>query len=137
MHRHTMNGGTTLSFKTLDGLLLIQVAGAYASYERSLTVLRRIGEQCRSASCVTFLVDLTGITGNILAVDRFRLMLALARVLPQNAAIALLVTREHHIPDYLLETVLRRYEIEGAEFVDRDAAIAWLHKQSVPAKKAV
>jgi hypothetical protein len=132
-----MDGGSDLSFKALDGLLLVQFNGRYVGYEKSLTVLRRIAEKFRDASCAGFLIDTTGLTDAIPGVDRFRLMLSFARLLPQHISVAVLVTRERHIPDYLLETILRRFEIEGAEFVDRDAAISWLNRQRTPAQKAV
>jgi len=132
-----MDGGSDLSFKSLDGFLLIRFSGRYSTYERSLTVVQEIADKCRSASCAGFLVDTTEMTGNIMSLDRFRLMLSFARMLPSHVSVAVLVTRERHIPDYLLETVLRKYNIEGAEFVDRDAAIAWLNRQRVPAHKAV
>lgn len=132
-----MDGGSDLSFKSLDGLLLIQVSGSYSSYEQSLSVLRQIADRLRNASCSGFLIDTTGMTGMVLNLDRFRLMLAFARMLPPRVSIAVLVTKERHIPDYLLETILRKFEIEGAEFVDRDAAMAWLSRQREPAQRAV
>lgn len=132
-----MDTGSDLSFRALDGFLLVRVAGNYSSYEQSLTVLQLIADRLRNASCTGFLIDATGRSGLVLNLDRFRLMLAFARMLPPHVSIAVLVTRERHIPDYLLETVLHKYEIEGAEFVDRDAAIAWLNRQREPAQRAV
>ncbi len=132
-----MDGGPDLSFRALDGFLLVRLTGSYSSYEQSLIVLRQIADTLRNASCNGFLIDATGMTGIVLNVDRFRLMLALARMLPPRVSVAVLVTREHHIPDYLLETILHKYGIEGAEFVDRDAAIAWLNRQREPAQRAV
>jgi hypothetical protein len=58
-------------------------------------------------------------------------------MLPPHIPVAVLVAQERHIPDYLLETILRKYNIEGAEFIDRDSAIAWLNRVREPAKKAV
>ncbi len=132
-----MVGGPDLSFKALDGFLLARVSGNFSSYELSLPILRQISDRFRNTSCAGFLIDATGMNGVILSVDRFRLMLTLARMLPSHIAVAVLVTRERHIPDYLLETILRKYSIEGAEFTDRDAAIAWLNRQREPAQKAV
>jgi hypothetical protein len=132
-----MDRGLDLSFKAQDGLLLVRFSGNFSSYEQSLTVLRKITDRCRRASYAGFLIDVTEMTGEILSVDRFRLMLTFARMLPHRVPVAVLVTRERHIPDYLLETILRKHEIEGAEFVDRDAAIAWLNQQPQPAQKAV
>lgn len=132
-----MDGGSDLSFKAVDGFLLIRFTGSHSSYEQSLIVLRQIVDTLRNASCNGFLIDVTGMTGIVLDLDRFRLMLAFARMLPPRVSVAVLVTRERHIPDYLLETILSRYQIEGAEFVDRDAAIAWLNRQREPAQRAV
>jgi hypothetical protein len=132
-----MDRGSDLSFKALDGLLLIRFTGSYSGYEKSLDVLRQIADKLWKSSCTGYLIDATGLTGHVLSVDRFRLTLAFARMLPPNVSVAVLVTRERHVPDYLLETILRKYDIEGAEFVDRDAAIAWLNRQRKPAQKAV
>ncbi len=132
-----MIGGSDLSFKSLDGFLLVQVSGNFSSYELSLPILRQIADGFRNASCAGFLIDTTGMSGAILSVDRFRLMLTFARMLPPHIAVAVLVTRERHIPDYLLETILRKYNIEGAEFTDHDAAVAWLNQQREPAQKVV
>jgi hypothetical protein len=132
-----MDGGTDLSFKALDGFLHIRFAGNYSSYEQCIAVLQQIADKCWNTSCAGFLIDATEMTGMVLSLDRFRLMLSFARMLPPHVSVAVLVTRERHIPDYLLETLLRKYDIEGAEFVDRDAAIAWLNRQREPAQKAV
>lgn len=132
-----MDRGSDLSFKALDGFLLVRISGNYTSYEESLSVLRQIADSTRNASCTEFLLDVTALNGIMLNVDRFRLILAFARMLPPRIAIAVLVAREHHISDYLLETILRKYEVEGEEFVDRDAAIAWLNRQREPAQRAV
>ncbi len=132
-----MDGGSDLSFKALDGFLLVRVSGNFSGYEQSLPVIRTIADRFRIASCAGFLIDTTGMSGDILTLDRFRLMLTLARMLPPHIAVAVLVTRERHVPDYLLETVLHRHNIEGAEFTDRDAAIAWLNRQRQPAQRAV
>ena len=132
-----MDSGLDLSFKAQDGLLLVRFSGNFSSYEQSLTVLRKITDKCRRASCAGFLIDVTEMTGEILSVDRFRLILTFARMLPPHVSVAVLVARERHIPDYLLETILRKYEIEGTEFVDRDAAITWLNQQREPTQKAV
>lgn len=132
-----MDGGSTLSFKALDGFLLVRVSGTFSCYEESLPIVRQIADKFHIASCAGFLIDTTGLIGVIPSVDRFRLMLSLARMLPPHVAVAVLVTRERHIPDYLLETVLQKYSVEGAEFTDRDAAIAWLNRQRQPAQKAI
>ncbi len=132
-----MEGGSDLIFKALDGILLVKYAGAFSSFEQASTVVRLIAEKCRTASCTGFLIDTIEVTGNIRGEDRFRLMLSFARLLPPRISVAVLVTPDRHIPDYLLETILRKYDIEGAEFVDRDAAIAWLNRQREPAQKAV
>ena len=132
-----MTSGSDLSFTSKDGFLDIRFSGNFSSYERALTVLLQIVRKCRSASCDGFLIDATGMTGEVLNVDRFRLMLSLARMLPPHISVAVLVSRERYIPDYLLETILRKYEIEGAEFVDRNAAMAWLNRQRETARRAV
>jgi hypothetical protein len=132
-----MVGGSDLSFKALDGLQLVRFAGSYSRYDQCIDALQQIAERVRDASCAGFLIDTTEMTGMVLNVDRFRLMLSFARMLPPRVAVAVLVTRERYIHDYLLETLLRRYNIEGAEFVDRDAAMDWLNRQREPAQKAV
>ncbi len=132
-----MNRGSDLSFTSKDGFLYIRFSGKFFSYERALAVLLQIVQKCRSASCDGFLIDTTEMAGEVLSVDRFRLMLGLARMLPPHISVAVLVSRERYIPDYLLETILRKYDIEGAEFDDRDAAVAWLNRQREPAQRAV
>ncbi len=132
-----MDSGLDLSFNARDGFLLVRVSGNCSNFEQSLTLLRQVTEKFRDASCAGFLIDATNTTGIILNVDRFRLMLSFARLLPPHISVAVLVTRERHIPDYLLETILRKYNVEGAEFTDRDAAIAWLNRQREPAQRAV
>ena len=131
-----MDGGSNLSFKTLNGFLLVRVSGDCSSYEQSLTVLRLIADRFRSASCAQFLIDTTEVTGIMLSLDRFRLMLSFARMLPPHVSVAVVVSRERYFPDYLLETILHKYNIEGAEFTDRDAAIAWVNRRLEPAQKA-
>jgi hypothetical protein len=132
-----MVGGSDLSFKALDGLLLVRFAGNYSSYEQCIDTLQQMADRVRNNSCAGFLIDTTEMTGMVLNVDRFRLMLSFARMLPPRVSVAVLVTRERYIPDYLLETLLHRYNIEGAEFIDRDAAMDWLNRQREPAQKAV
>jgi hypothetical protein len=132
-----MNGGSDLTFKALDGILLVRFTGSYASPEECTPLLRHISDKLRTASCNGFLIDATEMTGVIFNLDRFRLMLSFARMLPAHISVAVLVTRDRYVPDYLLETLFRKYEIEGGEFVDRDAAIAWLNRQREPAQKAV
>jgi hypothetical protein len=132
-----MDDGSGLSFITRDGFLLVRFTGSYSTYEQSLAVLRLIADKCRSVSSTGLLIDASEMTGQILSVDRFRMMLTLARMLPPHVRVAVLVNRESHFPDYLLETILRKYGIEGAEFTHRDDAIAWLNDQRSPAQTAV
>jgi hypothetical protein len=132
-----MVGVSDLTFKALDSLLLVRFAGNYSGYEQCIDALHQIADRVRDTSCAGFLIDTTEMTGLVLNVDRFRLMLSFARMLPPRVAVAVLVTRECYVPDYLLETLLHRYNIEGAEFVDRDAAMDWLNRQREPAQKAV
>jgi hypothetical protein len=132
-----MGGGSDLSYRTLGGIILIRLTGEFPIYEQAFRIVQQIAETCRTIACREFLIDATEMTGSIPNVDRFRLMLLFARLLPPNIAVAVLVHEKQHVRDYLLETLLRKYGIDGAEFTDRAAALTWLNQIHVPDQKAV
>jgi hypothetical protein len=116
---------TTLEFEARNSLLIVRVTGTVSSGDPA-RILEEALAHCTPGRFSAVLIDVSGQTGTVDAIHRYRAAEYYGRHWPRELPLAMLEDRERSVQDYLFETVTSKCGIKAKVFCDLQEALVWL-----------
>ena len=113
----------SLSFREEGDFLAFNVSGAYTLAD-FLRLADRVFAECRKRGMARAFVDITGVTGDIPQIDRYRLGIYCAEKRDRLTRLAVLARRE--IINWMFENVATNRGLQTCESADPRYAESWL-----------